>query len=58
MKRKLRQFIDVLYDKQRKLFVSSAYSVAEITDGVALDDIGRTASRLAQLRVLQDPVTG
>lgn len=50
--------IDVLYDKQRKLFVSSAYSVSEITDAVMLDDIGRTASRLAQLRVIQEPVTG
>lgn len=50
--------IDVLYDKQRQLFISSTYSVAEITDAVGLDDIGRTASRLAQLRVIQDPVTG
>jgi len=32
--------------------------VAEIIDGVALDDIGRTASRLSQLPVIQVPVTG
>ncbi|EOC1473966.1 cell division protein ZapE [Cronobacter turicensis] len=50
--------IDVLYDKQRQLFISSAYSVAEMTCGVALDDIGRTASRLSQLRLIQEPVTG
>ncbi|ELY2643077.1 cell division protein ZapE [Cronobacter sakazakii] len=50
--------IDVLYDKQRQLFISSTYSVAEITDAVALDDIGRTASRLAQLRLIQESVTG
>lgn len=50
--------IDVLYDKQRQLFISSSYSVAEIIHGVALDDIGRTASRLAQLPVIQNPVTG
>ncbi|EPW7976849.1 cell division protein ZapE [Cronobacter turicensis] len=50
--------IDVLYDKQRQLFISSAYSVAEMTCDVALDDIGRTASRLSQLRLIQEPVTG
>ncbi|ELY4775257.1 cell division protein ZapE [Cronobacter turicensis] len=50
--------IDVLYDKQRQLFISSTYSVAEMTGDVALDDIGRTASRLSQLRLIQEPVTG
>ncbi|CCJ89602.1 ATPase [Cronobacter turicensis 564] len=50
--------IDVLYDKQRQLFISSTYSVAEMTCGVALDDIGRTASRLSQLRLIQESVIG
>ncbi|NUW60784.1 cell division protein ZapE [Cronobacter muytjensii] len=50
--------IDVLYDKQRQLFVSSAYGVTDIIHGVELDDIGRTASRLSQLPVIQIPVTG
>ncbi|WP_105636017.1 cell division protein ZapE [Cronobacter dublinensis] len=49
--------IDVLYDKQRQVFVASEYEVAGIIDGVALDDIGRTASRLSQLPVIQVPVT-
>ncbi|CCJ74379.1 ATPase [Cronobacter condimenti 1330] len=49
--------IDVLYDKQCQVFITSAYSVADIIDGVARDDIGRTASRLGQLPLIDEHVT-
>ncbi|MFD1801498.1 cell division protein ZapE [Mixta tenebrionis] len=41
--------IDVLYDRSCQLFITTACSPSELTQDVALDDIQRTASRLALL---------
>lgn len=42
--------IDVLYDQNCRLYVISDYPLAVMTDGVELDDIQRTRSRLSQLK--------
>ncbi|WP_237172442.1 cell division protein ZapE [Pantoea alhagi] len=45
--------IDVLYDLQCRLFLTTNYPLATLTQGVELDDIQRTHSRLNVLPVYQ-----
>ncbi|WP_430981198.1 cell division protein ZapE [Serratia rubidaea] len=42
--------IDVLYDQNCRLYLVSEYPLATMTDGVELEDIQRTRSRLSQLK--------
>ncbi|QHM70067.1 cell division protein ZapE [Mixta intestinalis] len=47
--------IDVLYDSACQLFITTTCSLPALTQGVELDDIQRTASRLALLSRCQKP---